>query len=520
MIKSILNANTGLRMRGFMLWLLTSVLVSLLMNSCSTNKKISYKEDEEDIVNPERGFYIPIGTRASHFIALDSARLRAFRELPQRNGKAKYAVRVSLLYRSYELDIFKDKPLSDEFLLSVQRDFNTVRSAGLKIVLRFAYTEKANSGDCPDQYKICPPYGDAPPDIVFKHIEQLKPLLHQNKDVIAVVQEGFIGIWGENYFTDYFGDASTNGIGRIMDSSWLLRNELLKRLLDAVPKERMIQVRTPQIKQKYVYGPGADVNSAAIGTAEAFSGQDKSRIGFHNDCFLSSPDDYSTFYDYGSSSQPRQPANEVLRKYQEEDSRFAAVGGETCDDTFSPQNDCEPAGHAETEMNNMHYSFLNASYNTEVNNDWDSAGCMKSIKKKLGYRLILQQAIIPKRIKQDGSLRISFQIRNDGYASPYNPRVVELILRNLSTRTEKRIPLRFDLRLLFTGVHNITENVDIPKDLPQGKYSLYLAMPDADASIRNRPEYAIRLADQQTWEEYTGFNSLQDTIFVEPNSTR
>jgi len=273
---------------------------------------------------------------------------------------------VSLIYRGYVLDSFKDKPISQEFLNNLQKDFDAVREAGLKMIIRFAYTNIAKEGNCNSEYKICPPYGDAPVQIVFHHIEQLKPLLQKNADVIAVMQEGFIGIWGENYFTDYFGDASTNGIGRITDSGWNLRNELLKRLFDALPKDRMIQIRTPQIKQKYVYGAAAPVNSAPLKLKDAFDGEDKSRIGFHNDCFLSSPDDYGTYIDYGSSTQPRQPGTEVLKKYIEEDTRFTAVGGETCDDTFSPQNDCEPAGHAEMEIKNMHYSFLNAAYNTDV----------------------------------------------------------------------------------------------------------------------------------------------------------
>ncbi len=129
------------------------------------------------------------------------------------------------------------------------------------MVIRFAYTNKTHAGDCNDQYKICPPYGDASKKIVLMHIEQLKPLLQQNADVIAVVQMGFIGIWGENYYTDYFGDASTSGLARIMDSSWRDRNEVLQALLNAVPKDRMVDVRTPQIKQRFVNGPSATINS-------------------------------------------------------------------------------------------------------------------------------------------------------------------------------------------------------------------------------------------------------------------
>jgi hypothetical protein len=63
-------------------------------------------------------------------------------------------------------------------------------------------------------------YVHAPKKIVLQHITQLAPVFKKNADVIAVLQEGFIGIWGENYYTDYFGDASDNGVKRIMDSSW------------------------------------------------------------------------------------------------------------------------------------------------------------------------------------------------------------------------------------------------------------------------------------------------------------
>lgn len=494
--------------------LLLLLSATFVLGSCTTYRRLTYNEDNADIVNPERGFYIPSGTRASNFVPLDAAMLKSYRESPQHIAKATYKVNASLIYRGYVLDIFKDKPISQEFLNNLQKDFDAVRSAGLKMIIRFAYTNTAKDGNCNSEYKICPPYGDAPVQVVFHHIEQLKPLLQKNADVIAVMQEGFIGIWGENYFTDYFGDASTNGIGKITDSGWNLRNQLLKRLLDALPKDRMVQVRTPQIKQKYAYGPSATVTSAPLELQEAFNGEDKSRIGFHNDCFLSSPDDYGTYMDYGSSTQSRKPANEFLRKYIEADTKFTAVGGETCDDTFSPQNDCEPAGHAETEMKNMHYSFLNAAYNTDVDNDWDSSGCMNSIKRKLGYRFVLKETRFQKKVKRGESLNIFFEMDNAGYASPFNPRPLELVLRNEQTKEEKIILLKTDVRFLFTGLHEIKEEIQISKNLPIGKYHLFLFLPDANIGLSNRPEYCLRLANLDTWENNTGYNDLHQTISV------
>ena len=56
------------------------VLVSV---SCTTYKKIAYKEDYADIINPGRGFYIPSGTKAGNFVPLNVSALKSYREIPQ-----------------------------------------------------------------------------------------------------------------------------------------------------------------------------------------------------------------------------------------------------------------------------------------------------------------------------------------------------------------------------------------------------------------------------------------------------
>ena len=160
---------------------------------------VRYQETTEDFPNPERGFYIGTGVSASHFKPLDSAVLKKEFTGSQKHGKATYAVFSTLLMREYTLDTFRGRPLTQDFLDNVDHDLTVVEQAGLKVILRFAYTNKAKNGDCPDIYKICPPYGDAPKSIVLQHIAQLAPLLKKHDAVIAVLQEGFIGIWGENY---------------------------------------------------------------------------------------------------------------------------------------------------------------------------------------------------------------------------------------------------------------------------------------------------------------------------------
>ena len=485
----------------------------LARNASHDDTVIIYKESFEDFPNPERGFYQPIGTSASKYEPLSLERLKALRTTHEVKG-ANYKVINTLVFREFLLDSFVHSPISVQFLENVRKDFETIRKAGLKSIIRFAYTNTARTGDCPDQYKICPPYGDAPKNILLNHISQLKPILFENVDVIAAVQMGFIGIWGENYFTDYFGDASMNGAGRIMDSSWTNRNEVLQALLNAVPKERMIQVRTPQIKQRFVYGPKALVTSNPMIVSEAYKGSDKSRIGFHNDCFLASADDYGTYYDYGNTSTNRKPANNELRNYTSKDSKFVVVGGETCDDAFSPQNDCEPAGRAEKEFSEMHYSYLNTSYNLQVNNDWETGGCMENIKRKLGYRLVMESASIANKLAPGKEFKIQIIIKNVGYASPFNPRPVQLLLRNVSDGRIQSFSFKTDLRFWFTGKIILNQKFSLPANTPPGEYEAMLNLPDASANLSGRPEYSIRLANENCWEEKTGFNQLKFKVMV------
>jgi hypothetical protein len=256
---------------------------------------VVYALSNEDFPNPERGFYRVAETYVSNYEALDVDEMQQWRT-EQQSGGGNYTIYSTLVFRDIILDGFTSKDLTQEVLNNISNDFTAARDAGVKLILRFCYTITSNSGACPEGF-ICPKYGDAPKDVVLGHIAQLKPLLQENADVIACMQMGFIGTWGENYYSDYFGDPSSNGKGKLTDKNWSDKNEVLKALLDALPQSRMIQVRTPQMKQRYVFGVDALTSSPALTDANAFDGSDAARIGFHNDCFLSSPNDYGTYDD-------------------------------------------------------------------------------------------------------------------------------------------------------------------------------------------------------------------------------
>ncbi|WP_169435036.1 DUF4832 domain-containing protein [Neolewinella persica] len=487
---------------------------------------VTYPVSTVDFPNPERGFYRYTETRSGNYDQLTESELADFRNPYTPNG-AQYSIVSTLAFRYFFLEDFKAGPISAAYLNGVTADFAAARAAGVKIIPRFAYTDEVNGNGCPSF--ICPPYGDAPKNIVLDHIDQLAPILEANRDVIAAVQMGFIGTWGENYYTDFFGDASPEGNGQLFDADWQNRNEVLSALLSAVPEERMVQVRYPQAKQRYIYGLQAPTTAAPLTSAEAFSGTDKARLGFHNDCFLASAADFGTYVDYGNGT-PGNPNPGAggdttnLKPYFARDSRYVVVGGETCSDGYNPQNNCagtDPAAFGDEEMRRLHYSYLNSDYNNEVNNDWGTGGCMEAIKRSLGYRFELVSGTYGNNVEQGGELALDLQLENSGYAAPYNARNVELILRNTATGSVWVGTLDDDPRLWprEAGTISLTPGICVPAFMATGTYDLLLNLPDPMPSLHDNPDFSIRLGSllpggADGWEPATGYNDLGHQVTV------
>jgi len=486
----------------------------IILYNCAEYKQPSsevfYEMDMDEFINPERGFYRPFSTLASNFVPLNKEVLLNLRNPNPAAGE--FNVASSLTYRSYQFDIFRDKDITESMLGNIQKDMDIIRSVGNKIVLRFAY-----SNTCCD-----PPFKDAPKDIILKHLDQVKPLLEKNKDVIAVVQMGLIGSWGEQYYSDYFGDLEH---GPVTDQHWLDRSIVIDKLLEVVPKSRMIQIRAPYYKLRYINGKEAHPENAKPITKEnAFDGSPISRLAHHNDCILANYDDYWTYNSFHKFPAICDTLN--LKKYIASETKFLVFGGETCpggnngEDVYSPYNDCaSEGGGAQNYLKRFHTSFLNTAWSGAVNGDWANK-CIDEIKRNLGYRFVLKRGVFPTEIKNGKKMIIELDITNEGYASIYNYRLVELVLRHKDTKKTYKTKIDSDPRYWFTGeLQSIKLNFEWTEKLPKGNYELFINLPDPEPSIYDRPEYAIRLAgklhSKSLWEASTGWNLLFSDIKVE-----
>ena len=443
--------------------------------------RIVYTPSTEDIANPERGFMKQSSVFPDQ--PLDPNKIKALQPTD------------SLVWVYIRLDNYRDRRLDQSGLDTIRSVFSAARSKGLKLVIRFAYNPGPGSTTDPN---LANP--DAPIDLVLQHIDQLRPILVENADVTAVLQAGFVGHWGEWHSSKYLHPLEH-------------RKAIVDALLNALPNDRMIQLRYPRYKELFFQGP--------LTAQQAFSGTDQSRVGHHNDCFLRDLDDGGT-YKSTTSQLPKQVStycdgqDEIAcwKGYVAQEGQFTPVGGETCQ-VNPPRTDC-PNALQELEM--LHWSFINNGYQPDVLNSWVAGGCMETIRRSLGYRLVLREALVSPTIP-GGTMNLNISLRNDGFAAMYNPRPVYLVLLGQTSRYE--IPVtNVDPRRWGPGQeHTLAVTADVPVSIRPGTYRLGLWLPDAYTSLRNNPAYSVRLANTNVWDAATGINILTANLQVPPNGS-
>lgn len=430
-------------------------------------KELVYEESFENFPNPERGFH-------------------QMRALTNTDNFDLRSEGITLIYGRILADEFRDKPFTNDFLKSIQAGFDEARKQGIKVNPRVVYNSGPHAGSIAE-------YGDdAPLHIVLQHIAQLKPLWHKNKDVINLIEAGFIGGWGEWH-------TSAHGLDSLHN-----RRKILFAILDALPKDRMVVIRAPHYKRAIF--TGSELNADSVITKEtAFDGSYLSRVGYLNDCFLSSENDVGT---YAFTDQGWTVEKEL--DYIGSESRYVPFGGETC-----RMDDRGKCLNAVREMEKLHVNYLNLNYNRQVLNRWREEGCFDEIQRRLGYRFVLKRAHLPKSINAGSIMDISFEIFNAGFGELFNPRNVEIVLINNQTNAEQVAVITEEPRFWGAGEKTtVKTKLSIPNDLATGVYSLGIRMPDIESSIHDDPRYSIRFANKNIWIEETSTNVLTKELII------
>lgn len=424
---------------------------------------VTFQEDDRIFPKPESGFYL-----YQNLAALTDA-VTTMRER-----------HLTLIGGKIFLEPYRTTPeLPASYLDKLQEGFETAQAAGVKVMVRVSYGHRGPGGD----YQT---YEDPDLDIIRGHMDQLAPLFARNADRIAFFEAGFLGPWGEWHTTQA---AKTPEV----------RRALFEYLLECTPKDRMVVVRYPALKQSLFQ------TIEPLTAVEAYDGSHRARTGHHNDCFLSSPNDMGT-YNREGLTMPQELA------YLETDTLHTLFGGESC--ALHPRSLPE---NALAEMERLHLSYLNSAYHPEVLQRWNALDVMDTIKKRMGARIVLETVTLPNKGTAGEAVALAFTLTNHGFAALYNARPVHLVLRDAEGTECARFPLAdTDPRAWKPGVcTRFAAQVTLPQDLPAADYTWHLALPDASDRLAKDARFSVRLANRNVWDATTGENRLIERWPVE-----
>lgn len=419
---------------------------------------ISFTECDDIFPNPERGFYFTQSFKSASASLLTASKIEQNR-LQNR----------TICYLGFYPKKYMNGHISDDFIQMIRKNMQVLRENGAKCIMRFAYSDSESEK----------PW-DPTPEVVQKHIADVKPVLQEYSDVIMCLQAGFVGVWGEWYYTENFEFTPST------PEEHTLRKQVTDAMLEALPTDRSIGLRTPMFKRNMYASSYRDT----LTLATAYNGSPKARISGFNDCFGASADDYGTF------------ESDASREYWKRDTRYTLMGGETCG--VSSYCECEVTLK---DCEDYHWTYLNIEYNKNVHNVWKNGGCWDEIERRLGYRLSFAD-VYHSTPAAGEEMTVALQIRNSGFAAPMNPRAVELILVDGNGNKTVYELEDVDPRYWFAGrTVNVEKNITIPASA-SGKCTLYLNLPDPEPTLHDNPRFSIRLANDGIWNDDLGYNEI------------
>lgn len=492
---------------------LVLILLAVMASACDGSRKtLDFRGICVDDLNGEQGLYNPCrGFRLEVSVDVLEQKEHPTEELDILS--AKYASdSVSLAQSYFYFTYLVGEKLTAENIQTMQRYFDELQRLGKKAVLRFAY-EKDFAGRAP----IGPTLEQA-----LGHLDQLKPFLEKNKDLILVVQAGVIGAWGEWH-------SSVHGL----ENSKETKVAILEKLLSVVPEERNLQVRVPDFKNLLKDKP------------ELYK-----RISFHDDFIVIRPDKWDGDMHEGTANfnqivdespylvvdgelpwgfwsvgaDPDSPSTgwiidgmqtakrlflqhftslSVIHNYKEQhpNRRF--------DENNPPQYSMvvwKKTMITEDSLRKYHMPFSD-NYFQKKDGTKVKRNLFDYIRDHLGYRIELHKLQLPKKLKAGKEAQFNLELINRGFATVFGEHQVCFVLINSEgevtefptvANPQDWQPFQPGDSLYTPLKHVVNATISVPFSFASGTYKLGLWIPDSSQRLRYDARYAIRCANGNT----------------------
>lgn len=441
----------------------------------SVKQDIDYTESLEEFDNPERGFY------QYYYYNLKESNNDIINPDELSSNLMHLRIGLGSFSKAYNKD--DDKELSTEALNKIDEILKTVKSKGGSSIIRFSYDNFEGKE-----------HMEPTIEMIRKHIEQIGPILTQNKDSISYIELGLFGPWGEMH---------TSRLCTVENVSLALN-----KFLEVTPYELTIGVRTPEY-----YAGWAKVTRSSLNVNVTKEGSKEYRVGIYNDGYLGSSTDLGTY------------ANRSIEiAWLKNQATHTFFGGEVVANSSS-----EPINTSYYLINEAfktHTTYLNKDWNKTVIDSWKNqiyTGNESLYKEQtgytyisnhLGYRFVVRNSSFPSNLTINDKLNINLSIENVGFANLINSKVVSIVLSNGSNIYE--IKTDIDARKwLSQTTSDLKFNVELPSNLSLDSYNVYLRV-SKYGSITNDNHYqTIRFANNNMWDDNIKANYIGKFNLVE-----
>lgn len=389
-----------------------------------------------------------------------------------------------------------DYNFDDDFFTAWDMTLQNCRKNGCMVALRFRYDDVGQDNPEPASF-----------DRVLHHIEQLKNsgLFEKYSDIIAFVECGFVGKWGEQHGGKY--------------TSVQYKAQLLEAMLQAVPSPIPITVRTPDI-----FAEWAGITRAELSDRELIDNlteskytsdihANKDRIGMFDDGYMGSNSDLGTYAD--RETETDWLSHQTLTSY---------FGGEFSGNIdFAKQYDTYLPENAVPEMYKTHLSYINsnifqlykdytfsAAYDIEGvdNSAYYGQTVFRFIRDHIGYRFVLRDSKLTESTEQGGNIQVNFRVENTGFANVIPSVKSYVILEKDGIFAFAEADTDCRQWLSCTESEN-SLNIKIPDSLPKGEWNVYLKLSmGTPLSVTEMSGRSIRFANEGVWNSAMGANYL------------
>lgn len=377
------------------------------------------------------------------------------------------------------------------------------RAAGRKVIFRPRYDRPES-----DALNDCGVFQAQTEELAYRHVEAVAAMLAAYREVIAFVEAGYLGRWGE-----------WNWAGYGPENAPILADPARRRaFLDHVVRtygsaglDRFVGVRRPVFARELM----------------ATHPESSVHVSLYNDCFMTDASDMGTYANAESDNPHNFGSVEEARTFAQTWTENAPFGGETCPSADPRWASCEAMVGTDSEPASLHMVYLHGAWAADARETWEAGGCYDEIKRRLGYRFEVERVAFPPRVAAGERVSVSIDVRNTGWARLHNPREAFVVLRSEGDALVAAGAIEGYGSLEGTveggaavrdwapgGTARLSVTFERP---PAGSYSVRLLIPEPGrADLR---AYAVRLASLRdgvpVWDEATGENDLGVTIRVE-----